>query len=164
MYVVCTTYLSLPTRSFADIHTCVSSVMKFLWWWAQFYIQLLCKPHLETWILLFGPFGQLLAVREKNVSIILKYATFEGGFFTFSRAKNKCIFHKNLHCSVRTKKLINISIFYLFFCLKIGYHSVFKSRRQSGVMVFRQCNDFHSIILIFGKKYCFLWPTMKKLS
>ena len=31
----------------------------------QFYIQFLYKPHLRTWILLFGSFGRVRAVREK---------------------------------------------------------------------------------------------------
>ena len=31
----------------------------------QFYIQLVYKPHFGAWILLFGPFGQLRAVRKK---------------------------------------------------------------------------------------------------
>ena len=30
----------------------------------QFYIQFLYKPHLRTWILLFGSFGRVRAVRE----------------------------------------------------------------------------------------------------
>ena len=42
---------------------------------AQFYIQLVYKPYYGTWILLFGPFGQL---RVKK--------TFEGGFLNFWRA------------------------------------------------------------------------------
>ena len=55
------------------------------WRRPQFYIQLVIKSHFQTLILLFGPFGQLRAVRKKiNLSF-----SFESGFFKFSSLKWK---------------------------------------------------------------------------
>ena len=48
--------------------------------YAQFFIQLVYKPHLGTWILLFGLFGQLMAVR-KNIKFQYLWAPFLGIFF-----------------------------------------------------------------------------------
>ena len=58
------------------------------WHWgkSQFFIQLVYKPHFETWSLLFGQFRHLRAVRkEKQFKFFL--ATFEGGFLNFSKGK-----------------------------------------------------------------------------
>ena len=78
--------------------------LKLLWlwsltWWVmksltskatplatQFYIQLFYMPHFGAWILLFGPFGQLRQQGKKS-GFELFWATFEGGFFNFLRAK-----------------------------------------------------------------------------
>ena len=46
----------------------------------QFYIQLVYKPQFGTWILLFGPFGQLRAVRKKKW-IWVFLSNFWGCFF-----------------------------------------------------------------------------------
>ena len=48
----------------------------------QFYIQLLYRPHLGTWILPFGQFRQNKKISE-TTEFLLKYATFWGGFFNF---------------------------------------------------------------------------------
>ena len=55
---------------------------------SQFYIQLLYRPHLRTWILPFGLLGSKRKI-SKTTEFLLKYATFWGGFFMFSRAKIK---------------------------------------------------------------------------
>ena len=53
-----------------------------LQFWAipQFYIQLVYKPHFGTWILLFGPFGQLRAAKKKKC-ICIFLSNFWGWFF-----------------------------------------------------------------------------------
>ena len=52
----------------------------------QFYIQLVYKPQFGTWILLFGPFRQLRAVRKKKwIWVFLSH--FWGCFFNFLWAK-----------------------------------------------------------------------------
>ena len=53
---------------------------------AQFYIQLLYRPHLGTCILPFGLLGSKKKISE-TTEFLLKYATFLGGFFMFSWAK-----------------------------------------------------------------------------
>ena len=68
-------------------HSCYQQWRKFLAFGPQFYIQLVYKPHFGTWILLFGPFRQLRTVRKKS-RFEFFWATFEGGFFNFLRAKN----------------------------------------------------------------------------
>ena len=72
----------------------------------QFYIQLVNKPHFGTQALLFGlfgPIGQLRAVRRKiNFSFpcVLYVPTSEGD-----------IFHgQKKYCTVHTKKLLNIKV------------------------------------------------------
>ena len=54
---------------------------------AQFYIQLLYRPYFGTWILPFGLLGSKWEISE-TTEFLLKYATFWGGFFMFSWAKN----------------------------------------------------------------------------
>ena len=57
----------------------------------QFYIQLLYKPHFGTWIVPFGLLGSTVDSKWKNsetTEFLPKYATFWGGFFMFSWAKN----------------------------------------------------------------------------
>ena len=46
----------------------------------EYYLELVYKPHFETWILLLGQFGKLRAVKKKNQ---FKYflVTFESVFF-----------------------------------------------------------------------------------
>ena len=56
------------------------------WILSQFYIQLLYRPHLGTWILPFGLMGSKWKNSE-TTEFLLKYATFWGGFFMFSWAK-----------------------------------------------------------------------------
>ena len=62
--------------------------MKYIYGTAQFYIQLVYKPHFGTWILLFGPFGQLRAVRKKKW-ILVFLSNFWGWFFQLFGVKKK---------------------------------------------------------------------------
>ena len=62
---------------------------------AQFYIQLLYRPHFGTWILPFGLLGSTVGSKWKiseMTEFLLKYATFWGGFFNFLRAKKNLRF------------------------------------------------------------------------
>ena len=54
----------------------------------SFYIQLLYKPHLGTWILPFGLLGSKRKISE-TTEFLLKQATFWGGFFNFLWPKKK---------------------------------------------------------------------------
>ena len=53
----------------------------------QFYIQLLYRPLFGTWNLPFGLLGSKMKISEMT-EFLLKYATFWGVFFMFSRTKN----------------------------------------------------------------------------
>ena len=53
----------------------------------QFYIQLLCRPHLWTWILPFGLLGSKMKISE-TTEFLFNYATFLGGFLNFLWTKN----------------------------------------------------------------------------
>ena len=70
------------------------------WHWgkSQYFIQLVYKPHFETWSLLFGQFGHLRAVR-KNDQFEFFVANFVGGFFNFQRAKKSIFFFQGIRLS-----------------------------------------------------------------
>ena len=78
-----------------------------------------------TGFLFLGHIGSQASTGKKNLGQL--WATFDGVFFMFSLAK-KSFFQKCLHCSVRTKKLHNISfmnfifsfIFSIFFASKLA--------------------------------------------
>ena len=75
----------LGKSAIASVHKCftISKVKKGSTRF-QFYTQLIYKPHFETWVLLFGPFGQLRTAEandEKQIEYF--HATFEGGFLQF---------------------------------------------------------------------------------
>ena len=67
----------------------------------QFYIQLIFKPHFGTWILLFGLFRQLRAVRKKS-GFEFFWATFEGGFCPQKVEKICC--HSNFNPECNTER------------------------------------------------------------
>ena len=67
------------------IPSCLKRV-DLAWQTPQFYIQLLFKPHLGIWFLPFGLLGSKEKISE-TTEILLKYATFSGGFFNFLWAK-----------------------------------------------------------------------------
>jgi hypothetical protein len=75
--------------------------MHFWWIHTQFNIQLIYKPHFGKWILLFGPFRQLRAVRKKKefeyflATLRVVFQLFFGNFFFFK------------YCGFYTKKLYN---------------------------------------------------------
>ena len=92
----------------------------------QFYIQFLYKSYLCTWILLFGSFGQLLAVRKNFFDYEFFYfgGTFFLVFIPFSWAK-KCIFQKKKQCSVCAKKLHSISFMnFILFILVLAQNTL----------------------------------------
>ena len=74
--------LSKCTKLFATCHSW--TWIRYVWlsiryFQSQFCIQLFYKPHFGTWILLFGPFGQLRAVRKKPIRVLLKVHIFREG-------------------------------------------------------------------------------------
>ena len=98
---------------------------------AQFYVQLVYRPQCGTQILLFWPFGQLRAVREKS-GFELFWATFEGGFFQLFVVKKKSKYiYLYVYFDIKSyiKWLLHIYIFFCFVLFwpqkfeKIGYHS-----------------------------------------
>ena len=54
---------------------------------AQFYIQLVYKPHFKTWILLFESFGQLRIVKKRWIWVFL--SNFWGWFFQLVVGKKR---------------------------------------------------------------------------
>ena len=72
------------------------------WHWgkSQFYIQLVYKPHFETWSLLFGQFGHLCAVR-KNINLSF-FSHFWGWFSQLFKGQKNFLFKNTVVSTLKS--------------------------------------------------------------